>query len=115
MILWRPVKIRAVLSAVSTASAPVLAMWETDSSPGARSESFSASSTRCRLGVEPALAVHHGPGLLGDGLNDAGVAMARRRHAEGGRKIDVYVAVDIDDVGAARTFPENRRLAAWNN
>ena len=48
------------------------------------------------------------PRLSPDGSDNCGVAMTDRGHSETRRKIDEAVAVDVENVGAQRFFPDQR-------
>ncbi len=65
-----------------------------------------------RMGMDVSQPVQQAARLAADGRHDARVAVADRRHPEAGREIDVAVAVDVEDVGAARLRPEQGRRDA---
>ena len=41
------------------------------------------------------------------GTNDTRIGMARRGHAEGGGEVEIFAAVSVPDVDAARAFPDD--------
>ncbi len=98
-----------VLSAISTASAPEIAKKTAASSTGAMAASRRASSTRAGWACDVAQAVEQlARSARRQRRDDAGMAVADRRDAEAGGEIDVAVAVDVEDVGAARLLPDDR-------
>ncbi len=65
-----------------------------------------------RVGVHVAQAVKQAAGLAAHRGDHPRMAVAHGGDSEAGGQIDVAVAVDVPDVGAARRLPEDRRFGA---
>jgi hypothetical protein len=92
----RPVACRAILTAFSTASAPELNRADFFSwSPGVSSLSFSQTCDVAVVGRDHEAGVGERGDLLGDGVDDALVAIADGGHGDAGAEVDELVAVDV--------------------
>ena len=102
MILWRPVKKRASLMAFSLASAPPLVKKKVSISPGVDFGELRAEA-RANFGGHERIGVGERCRLIGDGLDDALVAVSDVDRHELAVEVDEALAfgrVEINSLGA---------------